>query len=330
MGKGADPSWLDEHTLIVEGFRSADAHEPTYPVSTEPVGFTATNVLIVDPKSGEATPAFELSGHQSNGERSPDGRRLVYQGDRVDGPSQIFVLEADGTERQVTEAAGGASDPTWSPDGRQIAFVAHHNIFVVNADGSYVSKIAGTRADDLGPDWSPDGARIAFYTSGVEGLAGIWTANVTSGSLERVTSNAGSDGDSFPAWSPDGAWIAFLRFDSIPRGNLEEVDSDFWLMRPDGAGQHRLLADEGPQVRIDPEVPMGEWPGYTGDGHFQGSPTWSPNGRLIAYTGGHCQCLSIIDVGTGAFVRTPYTAQSFGDPSWSTAGIFVTEPQYVR
>src|SRR3990172_11436134 len=94
---------------------------------------------------------------------------------------QIFVLETDGTRRQLTHLKGGAHDPAWSPDGDQIAFAANSGIFVIVVDGSHVHQLAGTPDWDIGPDWSPDGARIVF-----ESESGMWLVSVPGGKLTQL------------------------------------------------------------------------------------------------------------------------------------------------
>ena len=142
--------------------------EPASNVDARPILF------VVDPNSGQATSLLSEQGSRSNAEVSPDGRRLVYENREPAVPSQIFVLEPDGTTRQLTNMKREASDPTWSPDGSQIAFVGFRrrdgdrrpdsDIFVMNADGSHIRRLAGTPRPDGHPDWSPDGSRIAFHS----------------------------------------------------------------------------------------------------------------------------------------------------------------------
>jgi Tol biopolymer transport system component len=291
---------------------------------------TATDLVLVDPVTGATSPVVELEGHQSDGERSPDGTKVAYQGGRLaDGP-QIRVLHADGTDRQLTDLAGGAGAPTWSPDGRRIAFASplkggDADIYVMRADGSGLHRLVGTRRDDLAPDWSPDGDHLAFQSVEwtTEPISTIWVASLVDGDLRRTTFQG--DGDSQARWSPDGRWIAFLRYEDGPTGNLEIDDTDFWLMRSDGSGRRRLVAGEGPL----PDLTFDEfadrpslWGMNSADDHFQEAPTWSPDGTAIAFTGGHCGCITLVEAATGKLLDD--IGGDFHDASWDRDGILVS------
>ena len=88
-------------------------------------------------------------------------------------------------------------------------------------------------------------------------------------------------------------------------------------MRGDGSREHRLLAAEkaGRPSEYAPASP---------DDHFQGRLSWSPDGERIAFSGGHCHCISIFDVRTGIEhdIDTPWR-QRLGGLSWSPDGAFL-------
>jgi hypothetical protein len=72
---------------------------------------------------------------------------------------------------------------------------------------------------------------------------------------------------------------------------------------------------------------MDVWGFVSADNHYQGAPTWSPNGNRIAWTGGHCECLSRVDVSTGRLLDE--LVGDFSDPSWDRAGIVVSVDQPI-
>ena len=114
---------------------------------------------------------------------SPDGRTIAFS--RLADPSlpieeaTLYLADADGSNvRQLGSSPVKGVSPSWSPDGTRLAFVSFrdHNeprcpasscppngeIYVVAADGSSLTRLTRSRADDEHPSWSPDGSRIAL------------------------------------------------------------------------------------------------------------------------------------------------------------------------
>jgi TolB protein len=107
-------------------------------------------------------------------ERSPDGKKIAFGREPVIeagyhmADSEIFVMNADGTDVHQLTRHGDLEDPVWSPDGKQIAFdddvrgADLFQIYLVDADGSHLHTLTPTTQSDLAPAWSPDGTSIAF------------------------------------------------------------------------------------------------------------------------------------------------------------------------
>jgi TolB protein len=194
---------------------------------------------------------------------SPDGTRIAFM--RALGPLSpqgfpatvaIFVMDADGSHvRQLTQLRPGAGSedhsPSWSPDGRRIAFMRFNTtarpesasaIYTVDADGGKAQLLRRMPRQWPGagsPDWSPDGSRILFTTYCAFGDCGqpptgaqLFTIDTAGGRLRQVTHLAGNSYN--PRWSPDGKHITFAR---NPRLGPE---GDVYTIRANGSELRRL------------------------------------------------------------------------------------------
>ena len=140
---------------------------------------------------------------------SPDGRTLAFLRPDDTGKRQVWRMEAGGGEaRSLTNAPGGVTEFSWSPNGQRLVICAdvdpeasdedtgsipktrvvrriryrydtvgwrgdaHHHLFIVDADGDNLRQITDGDWDDLSPKWSPDGASIAFCLGG--GMTGTF------------------------------------------------------------------------------------------------------------------------------------------------------------
>lgn len=114
------------------------------------------------------------------------------------------------------------ADPTFSPDGRLIAFDAGPTLALVRRDGSGLRLLPAQGSDDGEPAFSPPGGRLAFTADG-----DLWASARDGGGADRIVA-----GGSGPAWSTRG-WIAFVR------------NGQIWRVRPGGHGLRRLTTRGG-------------------------------------------------------------------------------------
>lgn len=189
---------------------------------------------------------------------SPDGAQFVVSADRG---ANLYVVSADGeTVRPLTRNAGFAitQDPTWSPDGKRIAYVGNaeqnYDVFLVNADGTgSATRLTNTRGIYRDLAWSPDGTKIAHATGPDFFNTHIFVMRADGTAPAQVSTGGGSD--SAPAWSPDGARLAY-------QNDFQFGPPEIFVVNADGSGQTRLTSN------------------FASDRH----PTWSPAGTEIAFT----------------------------------------------
>jgi Tol biopolymer transport system component len=189
---------------------------------------------------------------QGHAEWSPDGQQLTMFGGTRRISSQIYVTDALGhNPRQVTSRGGTNLDPSWSPDGRTIAFIgcpgsfclpSHYEVYEVPARGGDPVRVTHDGIRDHDPYYSPDGRQIAWLSeTSSAGPGGTWNiriANADGSDARRLTND--HDINSKPQWSPDGKLIYFHRlvYDA-PRPHF-----GIWVIRPDGTGLRDLTAGQ--------------------------------------------------------------------------------------
>jgi Tol biopolymer transport system component len=140
----------------------------------------------------------------------------------------------------------GLFSPALSPDGKQAAFVALNQLYLVTIGNPIPRALTHDTYYKQGPAWSPDGKTLA-YVSDKDGIENIYLMDMATGTDKRAA--ASMDAQIFPAWSPDGRWMAFQKQDGATM--LLELSS----------GATTLLAP----------------PTF-----FPGRPSFSPDGKTVA------------------------------------------------
>jgi Tol biopolymer transport system component len=140
------------------------------------------------------------------------------------------------TLTRITFDEGLQSEPTWSPDGRYIAYSSvrggKFDIWVKQVSGGNPIQITKRPGNNWQPDWSPDGKYIAYRSEDGEG--GLYIAPAVGGAgLERKISSFGY----FPRWSPDSSQILFLT------GLSSGVGLSVYVVRRDGNPPKPVQAD---------------------------------------------------------------------------------------
>ena len=218
---------------------------------------------LMAPTGGTITPLFPDTNLSGGGviytrlSISPDGRWIAFT-----MLSDVWVMRADGTEpRNLTNQPGADVYPAWSPDGSRIAFASDrdgdYDVYVVHADGTGLLQLTDDPGSDNVPTWRPDGTQIAFV-SNRGGDSDIYVMPVVGGDAVNITQNPAAD--DFPAWSSDGQTIVFVSFRDGSAflylmdengGNVRPLMTDFWALRPSWGPADSMLAFEGGPVNTD-------------------------------------------------------------------------------
>jgi Tol biopolymer transport system component len=181
----------------------------------------------------EVSPAF-----------APDGSAIVYTSEQVKSPPDLWMqsLSADGSPtgpaRRLTDHPGVAAHPSFSPDGRWIAYYrvldGRRSVWIVPSTGGTPSRLIEGSGQDIHPAWSPDGRNIAF-TSEHGPDSHVWMAPIAEGKLAgaAVQLTEGQHADVAPAWSPDSSMIAFVAMGS-------DGSKEAWVV--DVGGKHAARA----------------------------------------------------------------------------------------
>ena len=195
--------------------------------------------------------------------------RIAYVGSSSDVAMGIYTVSPTGGSGTLTvgptETLQALSDPTFSPDGKRIAFGAYdgndREVFTVPVSGGTPTNVTNNSTDDYQPTWSPNGRRIAYSgkTNVTVGTSvDIYTIPSTGGTRTKVSRNNQSTGAFNPAWSPDGTKIAY-------DGDDNEGDSDWEVFT----------------VPVSGGTPTNVTNNSTDD--YQ--PAWSPDSKTIVYQG---------------------------------------------
>jgi TolB protein len=140
---------------------------------------------------------------------SLDGSLIAYDSNRGDptGYRQIYIIApAGGHIRALTTMQQSSGYPTWSPDGRRLAFDSrvdgtHYGIYVVNVDGSGLTLVRKVPAFGCAcPAWSSDGRSIAYEGGTANGRSDIYVMNVDGSAPRRLTRHPARDEN--PDWAP--------------------------------------------------------------------------------------------------------------------------------
>jgi Tol biopolymer transport system component/predicted Ser/Thr protein kinase len=160
--------------------------------------------------SGKTQPLLARPGDYLHPALSPNGSRLalISSGD-------VWVYEIQrGNMTRLTVGGGGHANPTWSPDGRYIAFQSAEGMSWTRSDSSSPQPLTRSKNTQFPYSFSPDGKRLAFYENDPQTSFDLWTlpleddgVGLRAGKAESFLQTSADERHA--TFSPDGRWLAY-------------------------------------------------------------------------------------------------------------------------
>jgi len=249
-----------------------------------------SEIYSMAPDGSDPRPLIQDAARDNSPRISPDGTRVAFHRDHLDGDHEVWIMELSGQDFQRLPTSGASYNPAFA--AVRMAYSArdaNRDIYTVRLDGSDERRLTRDPATDAAPAWSPAADRIVFQSERT-GSVELYLIDPDGTGLTPLTSGGGRKVN--PRWSPDGLWIAYAA-ELEPEGPME-----IYTVRRDGSGP-RQITSQGLRAR---------------------SPSWSPDMEFIVFQarplqGGNWE-IYVVEVETGTVTRLTDNTVEDEDPEW--------------
>ena len=275
---------------------------------------------------------------------SPNNKKVVYSKYHF-GENQSLVWDLRiydlviKKHKWITDSFR-ATWPDWSPDGKQIVFVAHKNsisnLYLIKPGGSELKQLTNYQVDIqiISPSWSPDGSQIAFGKANTDGNMDIFLLDIESSTEIRLTNNISAE--YLPVWHPDGKSISYTSHaGSTPNIHTIEIktrqsrqvtdvgDAIFsWQWTPNDTTLTALTLADVDSVRIvqiDPNRTITTNPLSLRETYTK----WrTAHSEFVLPISDPLKEVSIVDNGKYRFYKYPHHFLSLAAPYFDGSGVF--------
>ncbi len=219
-GFDSDPKWNSNGSKIIFSSHRSGNSSNIYIMNSD----GGNQIMITDPAFGGSFPSI-----------SPDDTRIVFNSSDAANSSAnagLFIMNADGSNRQRLGINFGDSDPDFSPDGNKIVFSSSRTgddeIYIMDTNGLNQIRLTNETFTDFMPAWNPAGDKIVFVSFRAN-KKGIYIMNSDGSNQTLIYESPMSEQPNDPAFNPDGNQIVFSEDNRL---NIINIDGTGFTTLP--------------------------------------------------------------------------------------------------